>query len=106
MESIGEAIKRAQICLDQVDPSAGGYNLNVVVDATVVAPAPPSAPLLTRPILHGVTLVTTRANLANVAGRMARAAMSLPAQAPNPEGFIGLDVFTGTFDVPVQILIR
>jgi len=106
MDSIDAAIKRAQICLDQVDPSAGGYSLNVIVDATVVAPASPSAPLLTTPILHGVALLTTRANLANVAGRMAKAAMSLPAQAPNPDGFVGSDVFAGTFNVPVQTLIR
>ncbi|GEM_PF-3117479 len=93
MDSINTAIENAQKQLDQIDPSGEQYNLNVVVDATIVVPASPTDPSNTKPILTGVSLVALRENIARTAAMLAETASQWPATVPCPEGFIGMDFF-------------
>ena len=104
--TINEAIEKAQMELDQIDPTAGDFNLNVIVDATVVVVVPPSHLVFTTPILSTVILATSRENLENVVDKLVEAENFLPATYSNPEGHVGLDIFYDTYvvqvDEPVQ----
>jgi hypothetical protein len=98
MDSINESIDVATEQLNQLDPSGEKYLLNVVVDAAIDGPDP-SATQFSATLLHGVSLLSTRENIANVAASLTKTAGIAPPTVSDPKGVFAFDIFSTTFNV-------
>jgi hypothetical protein len=89
MDSIGEAIKKADLQISQIDPSGENCSLNLVIDITAIGTHPISGEQF--PLAKGIIYEGWRGNLAYSAAGLTVTVSTAPASSSHPEGQVGND---------------
>ena len=89
MDSIGEAIKKADLQISQIDPSGENCSLNMVIDITAIGTHPVSGEQF--PLVKGIICDGWRGTLASSTAGLAVTVSTVPAASSHPEGFVGCD---------------